>query len=262
MKKLFSAVVLMTIACVSAWSQDLITKRTGEDIKAKVTEVGQTEIKYKKYDNPDGPVYSIPVSEVLIIRYENGSNDIFNQAPSVSGNQYANNGAGQYYGNRGERDDNIRNLVPGMKYKEYKDFYKARDYESQPGDKYSPALGGVLSWLIPGLGQMVNGEVGRGFKYFGGAIACSVAMGVGSGLMAADMNTSGAIIMLAGSVAFLCVDIAAIVDGVKVAKIKNMYNQDMKKAASVNVNLSPYFATVTAGPGCQPVAGASLRVSF
>lgn len=104
-----------------------------------------------------------------------------------------------------------------MKYKEYKDFYKARDYESQPGDKYSPALGGVLSWLIPGLGQMVNGEVGRGFKYFGGAIACSVAMGVGSGLMAADMNTSGAIIMLAGSVAFLCVDIAAIVDGVKVA---------------------------------------------
>ena len=62
MKKLFSAVVLMAIACVSAWSQDLITKRTGEDIKAKVTEVGQTEIKYKKYDNPDGPVYSIPVS--------------------------------------------------------------------------------------------------------------------------------------------------------------------------------------------------------
>ena len=87
-------------------------------------------------------------------------------------------------------------------------------------------------------------------------------MGVGSGLMAADMTSAGAIIMLAGSVAFLCVDIAAIVDGVKVAKIKNMYNQDMKKAASVNVNLSPYFATVTAGPGCQPVAGASLRVSF
>jgi hypothetical protein len=41
------------------FSQDVITTRSGESIQAKVLEVGQTEIKYKKFDNPEGSVYWI-----------------------------------------------------------------------------------------------------------------------------------------------------------------------------------------------------------
>ena len=36
------------------------------------------DIKYKKFENPDGPSYSILKSDVLLIKYENGNKDVFN----------------------------------------------------------------------------------------------------------------------------------------------------------------------------------------
>jgi len=41
-----------------------------------VIEVGEA-IKYKKADNPEGPVYSIPRSDLMMIKYANGTKDIF-----------------------------------------------------------------------------------------------------------------------------------------------------------------------------------------
>jgi hypothetical protein len=63
-----------------ALSQDVITKKSGEDIKAKILEITQTEVKYKKTDNLNGPIFSLSKSEILIIRYENGTNEIFNNS--------------------------------------------------------------------------------------------------------------------------------------------------------------------------------------
>ena len=60
-----------------SFSQDIITTKTGEDILAKILEISMTEIKYKKYDNQDGPLFTLLKSDVLMIRYENGSKDIF-----------------------------------------------------------------------------------------------------------------------------------------------------------------------------------------
>ena len=34
-------------------------------------------IKYKKFDNPNGPLYTILKSEVFLIKYENGTKDVF-----------------------------------------------------------------------------------------------------------------------------------------------------------------------------------------
>jgi hypothetical protein len=56
----------------------VITKSDGEEVKAKVLEVTQSEIKYKKFDNPNGPTFTILKKEVFMIRYENGSKDVFN----------------------------------------------------------------------------------------------------------------------------------------------------------------------------------------
>ncbi|MEI6574771.1 MAG: hypothetical protein WCO63_01180 [Bacteroidota bacterium] len=75
---------LTIIACfllfiTNCFAQDLITKKNGDDISAKVTEITTTEIKYKKADNPNGPVFTILKSDVFMIRYENGSKDIFNE---------------------------------------------------------------------------------------------------------------------------------------------------------------------------------------
>ena len=72
---LFFAIIFSNNLC---FSQDLITKKTGEDIQSKVLEVTTTEIKYKKFDNLDGPIFTLLKSEVAMIRYENGTKDIFN----------------------------------------------------------------------------------------------------------------------------------------------------------------------------------------
>jgi hypothetical protein len=60
-----------------SYSQDIITTKSGEDIKAKVLEVNTTEIKFKKIDNIEGPTFSVLKSEILLVRYSNGSKDIF-----------------------------------------------------------------------------------------------------------------------------------------------------------------------------------------
>ncbi len=73
-------VLLLTIISMNLLqAQDIITKRTGEDIKAKILEVGINEIKYKNFDNQNGPTYSLLKNDILIIRYENGTKDLFNQ---------------------------------------------------------------------------------------------------------------------------------------------------------------------------------------
>ncbi|MDX2190710.1 MAG: hypothetical protein SFY32_12685 [Bacteroidota bacterium] len=63
--------------CTTVSAQDIITKTNGEDIKAKVIEVGTNEIRYKKFDDTNGPTFIISKSEILIIKYENGTKDVF-----------------------------------------------------------------------------------------------------------------------------------------------------------------------------------------
>ena len=55
---------------------DILTLKNGEELKVKVLEIGQSEIKYKKCDNQNGPTISIRKSEVFSIKYPNGSKDI------------------------------------------------------------------------------------------------------------------------------------------------------------------------------------------
>lgn len=77
MKNCFFLIVIASLLSVNSKAQDIITKRNGDDIQAKVLEISDTEIKYKKFNFLDGPTYTEEKSKILIIRYENGSKDIF-----------------------------------------------------------------------------------------------------------------------------------------------------------------------------------------
>ena len=79
MKKIILSTLLTIFTFSICFSQDVITIKTGEDISAKILEIGQTEIKYKKFDNQTGPIYSILKSDVIIekIRQSNWPN-LFN----------------------------------------------------------------------------------------------------------------------------------------------------------------------------------------
>lgn len=76
MKKLL--IVSFTLLVHFTIAQDVIVMKNGDELNAVVLEVGTESIKYKKYDNQQGPTYSIDKTDVFMIRYENGSKDVFN----------------------------------------------------------------------------------------------------------------------------------------------------------------------------------------
>ena len=69
---IFTALILTSI---NLFAQDIITKRNGEEIAAKVLNINDKEINYIKWSNMDGPTYTIAISEVFMIKYENGENN-------------------------------------------------------------------------------------------------------------------------------------------------------------------------------------------
>ena len=61
----------------TSYSQDVIFKRNGSQVKAKIIEIGTSEIKYKIPDNPDGPVYAIDKNAINKIVYQNGREETY-----------------------------------------------------------------------------------------------------------------------------------------------------------------------------------------
>lgn len=83
MKKIVFTLITSFVAFSTCYSQDILTKKSGEDIQAKVLEVTSNEVKYKKFDNQNGPTFSILKSDLLMVRYENGTKDLFNETKKM-----------------------------------------------------------------------------------------------------------------------------------------------------------------------------------
>lgn len=77
-------VPFIVLCALSSAAQDVLLLRTGEEVQAKVEEVTASEVKYRKYDNLSGPLYTIKKAELFMIRYENGSKDVFNEQPPAT----------------------------------------------------------------------------------------------------------------------------------------------------------------------------------
>lgn len=129
---------------------------------------------------------------------------------------------------------------------------------------------------------MICNEFGRGFLILGGTIVGSV---LGSafiettqeytdftGLSTVDKfyetqkqeYTSGNnIVALAAFAGVLALDIFAIIDGVHVAKVKNMYEQDLKKSGyALEVKMYPSLNFSPVGNTLQPSAGITIAMTF
>ena len=84
MKKfyIFISVFVFIGGLFSVNAQDIIVLRDGNMIEAKVTEISATEIRYKRFSHLDGPTIVVSINNVLSIRYENGTVEVFNAAPA------------------------------------------------------------------------------------------------------------------------------------------------------------------------------------
>lgn len=260
MKRVIVFILLLIAGLQAARAQDIITTKRGEDVQAKVLEVSQTEVKYKAFSNPDGPVYTLPTREILIVRYENGEKDIF-----------------------GEEESSENYFVGDLAYRDYKNKYNPAQYISRPDDPYSPLASGLASFFIPGLGQCICGEWGRGVGFFLGTEAATylsltyIIYNVvtssedyynyyyGDNQHYQSSNNGSFVTMLLALLGTEALHIWNIFDAARVAKVKNMYFQDVNgHLTSLDLNIEPYLnlAPASYSAGNQMVGGLSIKLNF
>lgn len=71
-------ILFLLASTISAYAQDIVTLKNGEEIPCKVVEIAPDLVKYKRLSHLDGPTIAINKSEVFMIKYENGTKDVFN----------------------------------------------------------------------------------------------------------------------------------------------------------------------------------------
>ena len=175
-------------------------------------------------------------------------------------------------------------IVPGMKYKQVKDMYDTKMYVPQSIDPYNKTIASVVSFFAPGVSQMCMGEFGRGVAFFAGEVVLLEIVKSSAETFSKSVITdeTGKVtgyndeqaaktsvgIFIGGLVADLALCIWSSCDAAKVAKVKNMYYQDLYgHRTSLDVNVEPYFAltpsaATASGNSLQPTAGMTLKMNF
>lgn len=78
MKKILFLIALI-VSSLSTNAQDILVKKGGEVENVKVLGVSPTEVKFKKSNNPDGPVFFENRSNLYSIKYQNGEVQLFEE---------------------------------------------------------------------------------------------------------------------------------------------------------------------------------------
>lgn len=76
--RFFTTFMLLLVGVTTAFAQDFIVLKTGSEIKSKIVELTPSEVKYKAFDNLDGPTITIEKSTVFMLRYTNGKTEVVN----------------------------------------------------------------------------------------------------------------------------------------------------------------------------------------
>lgn len=81
MKKLLLLIALLSSSLYGS-AQDKLVKKNGEEIQVKVLEITPDLVKYKNFNNLEGPTISVYKREVFMINYAGGTKEILNPQPA------------------------------------------------------------------------------------------------------------------------------------------------------------------------------------
>lgn len=236
MKRLLVILSIFIFSAAGLSAQCVITKKDGSRIEGNVLDVDKKVVKYRLSDEIGAKVYTLKRSDVLMVSDEAGNVDV----------------------------------ISTMKYNDLKRIYDYRDWKRSSSDPYCPALMGLCSFVVPGLGQMISGEVGRGLGLFAGAAGSAAIAYWGADMFMKYTNDHsvnkgyygvGLYMMILGAASFVTVDICAIFDACRVAKVKNLYDQSWKKQ-SASLEFHPSVNYIRMADGVHPTAGLSLALKF
>jgi len=77
MNKYLFFLATLLLPSVYVFAQDIIVTKDSKRVDAKVFEVNINDVKYKDWDNLDGPLYTILKSDIASILYQNGKVETF-----------------------------------------------------------------------------------------------------------------------------------------------------------------------------------------
>jgi len=121
--------------------------------------------------------------------------------------------------------------------------YNYKAYSWQQGDRYNPGIAGVLSLLIPGLGQITSGEAGRGFAFLVPSVVAEVVFYESERKFYEESVISKkkeyASQVIISGIAVIGLSIWSAIDAVHVAKVNNMYFRDKSKN-NISLKIKPY----------------------
>lgn len=63
-KRIFMMFAVL-LCCLASVAQDIIVCKDGTSLLGKVAQITDTEVKYHKADNPDGPLYTIKIASIM-----------------------------------------------------------------------------------------------------------------------------------------------------------------------------------------------------
>lgn len=235
-KRILFVLAVLVVNVLTLSAQETIVTKSGSSFKGNVLEIDRKTVKYRLSDEPTARVYTIRKSEVLMIKDAMGQVDVISE----------------------------------LGYNDLKAIYDYKDWNREVGGRYNPSLMGFCSWLVPGLGQMICGEGGRGAGWLIGAAGSAAIAGAGYGMYSAykanhDIGAAyygvGMYMMILAPAVLVTIDICSIVDACRVAKVKNLHDQSVN-SPKYSFELHPSVDYIRMADGVQPTAGLSLAVKF
>ena len=86
-RSLLSVMYIIAFSC-ACFAQDVIVTKDSRKIEAKLTEINIEHVKYRMFNHQDGPVYTLPKSDIVTIIYQNGTVETFvSETPSAQKTQ-------------------------------------------------------------------------------------------------------------------------------------------------------------------------------
>ena len=83
MRQILSVLFTLFLFANMAYSQDILYTTAGSKLKGRVTEINLKDIKYKDFNNLEGPTYVIAKTDVVLIQYANGTTEVINDNPNT-----------------------------------------------------------------------------------------------------------------------------------------------------------------------------------
>lgn len=150
MKKLLLTSAIL-VCMQTLFCQDVIYLKDGSEIKARIIELTNETIKYRRYDQLDGPLRNILLPEVLMIIYEDGTRETMKledkpaiQTQKQDNFQHYKEPAELYIGKTSNQDLCFQGQQDAFRY--YKGYKEAASWTIA-----ATLLGGAIIGVIPAI---------------------------------------------------------------------------------------------------------------